>query len=120
MLGYCKELGVAMEVEVNTSRSTLLQSDKAFGGRPVEQREVINDAQGQVAESPGFRVSAIRQGVTGTKCVAEESAEIDTTKRVPAAQTVILSSKLLPSAGQHWGPRRPSVSQAASRGSNSR
>jgi monoamine oxidase len=28
MLGYCKELGVAMEVEVNTSRSAFLQSDK--------------------------------------------------------------------------------------------
>src|SRR6202162_5673141 len=59
MLGYCKELGVAMEVEVNTSRSALLQSDKAFSGRPVEQREVINDAQGQVAE---LLAKAIRQG----------------------------------------------------------
>jgi monoamine oxidase len=46
ILGYCKELGVAMEVEVNTSRSTLLQSDKAFDGRPIEQREVINDGRG--------------------------------------------------------------------------
>ena len=29
MLGYCRELGVPLEVEINTSRSTLLQNDKA-------------------------------------------------------------------------------------------
>ena len=33
MLGYCKELGVPLEVEVNTSRSSLLQNDAAFGGK---------------------------------------------------------------------------------------
>src|SRR6266568_1676823 len=67
MLGYCKELGVAMEVEVNTSRSTLLQSDKAFDGRPVEQREVINDARGHVAEllAKAIRQGALDQEVTG-------------------------------------------------------
>lgn len=59
ILGYCKELGVAMEVEVNTSRSTLLQSDKAFDGKPVEQREVMNDVRGNVAE---LLAQAIRQG----------------------------------------------------------
>jgi monoamine oxidase len=66
MIGYCKELGVAMEVEVNTSRRTLLQSDKAFSGRPVEQREVINDAQGQVAEllAKPIRRGALDQDVT--------------------------------------------------------
>ena len=48
-----------MEVEVNTSRSTLLQSDKAFDGKPVEQREVMNDVRGNVAE---LLAQAIRQG----------------------------------------------------------
>ena len=50
MLGYCKELGVPLEVEVNTSRSSLLQSDAAFGGKAVEQREAINDTRGHVSE----------------------------------------------------------------------
>jgi monoamine oxidase len=50
MLGYCKELGVALEVFVNTNRSSLMVSDKAFGGKPVEQRQVINDTRGHIAE----------------------------------------------------------------------
>jgi monoamine oxidase len=50
ILTYCKELGVPLEVEVNTSRSSLLVSDRAFGGRPIEQRQVINDTRGHVAE----------------------------------------------------------------------
>jgi monoamine oxidase len=50
ILGYCNELGVPLEVEVNTSRSSLLVNDKAFGGKPVEQRQAINDTRGHVAE----------------------------------------------------------------------
>jgi monoamine oxidase len=69
MLGYCKELGVAMEVEINTSRSTLLQSDKTFDGKPVEQREVINDTRGQVAE---LLAKAIRQGSLDQEVTRED------------------------------------------------
>jgi monoamine oxidase len=50
MLGYCRELEVALEVFVNTNRSTLMVTDRAFDNRPVEQREVINDTRGQIAE----------------------------------------------------------------------
>ena len=50
MLGYCNELGVALEVEVNTSRSTLLQNDNVFGGKPIRQAQAINDTRGHVAE----------------------------------------------------------------------
>jgi monoamine oxidase len=50
MLGYCSELGVELEVEVNTSRSTLLQSDNVFGGKPIRQAQAINDTRGHVAE----------------------------------------------------------------------
>ncbi|MGA7341377.1 MAG: FAD-dependent oxidoreductase [Terracidiphilus sp.] len=50
ILGYCRELGVALEVEVNSSRSSLLENQNAFGGRPVEQREAINDTRGHVSE----------------------------------------------------------------------
>jgi monoamine oxidase len=66
MLGYCRELGVPMEVLVNTSRGTFLQSDRAFGGRPVEQRQVINDTRGHVAEllAKAIRRGALDQEVT--------------------------------------------------------
>ncbi len=50
MLGYCRKLGVALEVEVNTSRSSYLQNDKANGGKPVVQRQAINDTRGHVSE----------------------------------------------------------------------
>jgi monoamine oxidase len=50
MLSYCKALGVPLEVEVNSSRSSLLQSDAAFGGKAIEQREAINDTRGHVSE----------------------------------------------------------------------
>jgi monoamine oxidase len=50
ILNYCRELGVALEVEVNTSRSSLLQNDKANAGKPVEQRQAINDTRGHVSE----------------------------------------------------------------------
>src|SRR5271155_5067804 len=35
MLGYCKELGVPLEVEVNSSRSALMVNDKAFDGKAI-------------------------------------------------------------------------------------
>jgi monoamine oxidase len=69
MLGYCRELGVAMEVEVNTSRSALFQSDKAFDGRPVEDREVLNDSRGHVAE---LLAKAIRQGALDQEVTRED------------------------------------------------
>ena len=50
MLGYCREFGIPLEVEVNTSRSALMQSDRMNGGRPVQQRQLVNDTRGHVAE----------------------------------------------------------------------
>jgi len=50
MLGYCHELGVALEVEVNSSRSALMQSDKLNGGVAVPERRVVNDTRGHVSE----------------------------------------------------------------------
>jgi monoamine oxidase len=50
LLGYCRELGVALEPEVNVSRSALLQADGAFGGRPIQQRQAVNDLRGGLSE----------------------------------------------------------------------
>jgi len=67
ILGYCKDLGVALEVEINTSRSALLVNDKVFGGKPVEQRQVVTDARGYVSEmlAKCLRQGALDQELTG-------------------------------------------------------
>jgi monoamine oxidase len=69
MLGYCREFGVPMEVEVNVSRSALVMSDSAFAGRPIEQREAINDTRGHVAE---LLAKAIRGGALDEEISAED------------------------------------------------
>jgi len=50
MLGYCREFDVPLEVEVNASRSALMQSARMNGGQPVQERQVANDTRGHVAE----------------------------------------------------------------------
>ena len=50
MLGYCQELGVPLEVEVNTSRSALMQAAVLNGGEAVQQRQVVHDTRGYIAE----------------------------------------------------------------------
>jgi monoamine oxidase len=66
LLSYCKLLGVPLEVEVNFSNSALLQSDKAFGGKPIQEREAINDFRGRVAEllSKATSSGALNQELT--------------------------------------------------------
>lgn len=70
MLGYVRELGVPLEVEINTSRSTLLQNDKANGGRPVPQRKAINDTRGHVSE---LLSKCIRQGALDSEFTRQDS-----------------------------------------------
>ena len=50
LLGYCRELGVALQPMVNDNRNAFLQSDKAFGGRRVRAREFIGASRGYIAE----------------------------------------------------------------------
>ncbi len=67
ILGYCRELGVPMEVEVNVSRSALVQGDDVFDQQPIEQRQAINDMRGHVAE---LLAKAIRQGALDEEVTA--------------------------------------------------
>ena len=48
-LGYCQELGVPLEVEINASRSAYLQSDPLNGGQTVQNRQVEYDTRGHVS-----------------------------------------------------------------------
>jgi monoamine oxidase len=69
MLGYCRELGVPLEVEVNTSRGTLLQCDKMNGGKAVEQRQMVNDTRGHVSE---LLAKSIRKGALDEEITTED------------------------------------------------
>ena len=50
ILGYCREFGVQLEAEVNTSRSAYFLPDPARGDKPIQLRRAINDARGHIAE----------------------------------------------------------------------
>lgn len=69
ILGYCQELGVPLEVEVNLSRSSLLQNDDAFGGHPVQQRQAVNDTRGHVSE---LLAKAIHQHALDQEMTAQD------------------------------------------------
>ncbi len=69
MLGYCHELGVPLEVEVNSSRSALMQSDKLNGGVAVPERRVVNDTRGHVSE---LLAKCIRKGALDQEIDADD------------------------------------------------
>ncbi|MGH9503170.1 MAG: flavin monoamine oxidase family protein [Terriglobales bacterium] len=73
MLGYCNELGVELEVEVNSSRSTLLQNDGVFGGKPIRQGQAINDTRGHVAE---LLAKCVQQGALDQAFTQEDHAAV--------------------------------------------
>ena len=50
VLGYCRELGVELEVEINASRGARLLNPAANGGKPMEMRQAINDTRGAISE----------------------------------------------------------------------
>ncbi len=53
ILGYCRKLGVELQVEVNMTNSAFLQNDAAYGGKPVVMRQAVNDTRGHVSELLG-------------------------------------------------------------------
>jgi monoamine oxidase len=69
MLGYCREFGVPLEVEVNTSRSALFQSDRVNAGVPFEQRQLVNDTRGHVSE---LLAKAIHRGTLDQELTSED------------------------------------------------
>jgi monoamine oxidase len=73
MLGYCHELGVALEVEVNSSRSALMQSDKLNGGVAVPERRVVNDTRGHISE---LLAKCIRKGALDQELSADDRERI--------------------------------------------
>ena len=60
VLGYCRELGVELEVEVNSSRGARLLNPAANGGKPLELRQAVNDARGAISEDAKSRTASRR------------------------------------------------------------
>ena len=73
ILGYCKELGVPVEVFVNGNRNTLMVSEKAFGGKPVEQRQIVHDGRGYVAE---LLAKSVKQGALNESLTREDAERL--------------------------------------------
>jgi monoamine oxidase len=73
MLEYCRELGVPLEVEVNTSRSALMQADTLNGGKAVEERQVVHDTRGYLAE---LLTKAINKHSLDEELSKEDSARL--------------------------------------------
>ncbi len=69
ILGYCRKLGVELQVEVNMSRSAHLQNDKAMGGKPAVLRQVVNDTRGHVSE---LLMKCMNQGGLDAEVTAED------------------------------------------------
>jgi monoamine oxidase len=58
VLGYCRELGVPLEVEVNTSRGARLLNPAVNDGKAIELRQAINDTRGAISELLGKAINA--------------------------------------------------------------
>ena len=73
ILQYCREFKIPLEVEVNTSRSSLLQNDKANGGVPLEQRRVEGDTRGLISE---LLAKCVNQGALDAEISADDKARM--------------------------------------------
>ncbi|HTV07840.1 MAG TPA: flavin monoamine oxidase family protein [Candidatus Aquilonibacter sp.] len=69
ILGYCRKLGIEMQVEVNMSRSAFLQNDEANGGKPVVMRQAENDTRGYVSE---LLAKCVQQGALDQELTADD------------------------------------------------
>ena len=69
MLGYCHQLGVPLEVEVNSSRGALMQAEKLNSGAPVTERRAVNDTRGHVSE---LLAKCIKKGALDEEITAED------------------------------------------------
>ena len=73
VLGYCRELGVALEVEVNATRAARLANPNANGGRPIQMRQAVNDTRGAVSE---LLAKAIGRGALDQELTAHDKERV--------------------------------------------
>ena len=118
MLGYCREFGIPLEVEVNASRSALMQSDRMNGGKAVQQRQLVNDTRGHVAE---LLAKAIRRDALDQELLPEDKERMLEFLRVYGdlspdyfyKGTDRAGYKSMPGAGDHDGVVRDPLGMQA-------
>jgi monoamine oxidase len=114
VLGYCKELGVALEVEINTSRGARLYNPAANGGKAIEIRQAHNDMRGEISELLG---KALNRGALDQELTAQDKERMlaflrtygDLTPDLLFKGTTRSGYKSLPGAGDQAGERRDPV-----------
>ena len=114
ILGYCRELGVPLEVEVNTSRGSLLVNLAANGGRPVEMRQAVNDTRGAISELLG---KAVNRGALDQEFSAQDKERLlaflrrygDLSPDLLYKGSTRSGYQVLPGAGDEVGVRRGPV-----------
>jgi monoamine oxidase len=115
LLGYCKLLGVPLEVEVNFSNSALLQSDGAFNGKPIQERQALNDFRGRIAE---LLSKATNRGALDRELTADDKQRLvaflrnygDLSKDSLYKGSERAGYKVLPGANDQVGARRDPLS----------
>ena len=67
LLGYCRELGVELEVFTNDNRAALFHNRDRFGGEPIPGRRIMTDQRGYVAEllAKAVNANALDQELSG-------------------------------------------------------
>lgn len=73
LLGYCKELGVPLEVEINSSRSAFILSSLDRSAPPIQMRRAVNDTRGHVSE---LLAKAINKGALDQELSADDKAKL--------------------------------------------
>ncbi len=104
ILNYCKKLGVELQVEVNMSRSALLQNDAANGGKPIVMRQAVNDTRGHVSE---LLMKSVDQGFLDSDLSKEDKDRMLSFLRIYGS---------LDEAGKYGGSDRAGYSKTAGAG----
>ena len=73
ILGYCKSLGVPLEIFVNDNRGAFFQSPGSFGGMPVTGRELHAAQRGYMAE---LLAKAVNRGALDQELTADDKGNL--------------------------------------------
>jgi monoamine oxidase len=112
ILGYCREFGVELEAEVNTSRSAYFLPDAAKGGQPVQLRRAVNDARGHISE---LLAKSVSNGALDQELSADDRARLveflkvygDLTPEARFKGSERSGYKVFPGAAEKVGERQP-------------
>lgn len=73
ILGYVREFGIPLEVEVNTTREAYMYNAGANGGKRVQMRQAMNDTRGAVSE---LLAKAIDRGALDQELTAHDKERV--------------------------------------------